>query len=317
MFYTNKKDERIGEKIINKQGLEMWICDYRNANDLDVVFDDGFVSKNKTYSNFKRKNITNPNFDRANFLNRTGEENYNYQGCLMKIIEYYHSKNITIEFQDEYKYKKYNAEYIDFKRGQIINPYFPEVYGIGYIGKGKYTSSGKYARIYDCWRGIFKRIYIDIDKQPTYKDCSICKEWLCYQSFAKWFESNMWDDNIKFQVDKDIIFKGNKIYSPETCTLVDNNINCLFTKTDKLRGDYPIGVYYRRCNGKFRAQCSCGIGHQQYLGEYDTPEEAFKAYKEFKENYIKQVADEYKQKYPQFPQRLYEAMMNYEVEITD
>ena len=50
------------------------------------------------------------------------------------------------------------------------------------------------------------------------------------------------------------------------------------------------------------------------IGRFDTPEEAFYAYKQFKENYIKEVADEYKDS---IPQKLYEAMYRYEVEIDD
>ena len=50
------------------------------------------------------------------------------------------------------------------------------------------------------------------------------------------------------------------------------------------------------------------------LGYFETPKEAFKSYKTFKEQYIKQVADEYKDK---IPKKLYEAMYNWKVEITD
>ena len=53
---------------------------------------------------------------------------------------------------------------------------------------------------------------------------------------------------------------------------------------------------------------------QNFLGHYNTPEEAFQAYKQFKENYIKQVADEYKEL---IPEKLYNAMYEYEVEIED
>jgi hypothetical protein len=108
-------------------------------------------------------------------------------------------------------------------------------------------------------------------------------------------------------IDKDILIKGNKIYSPETCIFVSRKINSLFVKCNKSRGQSPIGVckhgkkYYVRCS-------SMGIG------SFKTIEEAFNAYKQYKEDYIKQVADEYKNK---IPKKLYDALYKYEVEITD
>ena len=98
-------------------------------------------------------------------------------------------------------------------------------------------------------------------------------------------------------------------YSPRILLLLTNN---LFTKRDEARGKYYIGVTKYR--NKFKAQLNKGIGKSISLGTYDTPEEAFLAYKKAKEAYIKEVAEEYKGK---IDNRLYEALMNYEVEITD
>ena len=118
-------------------------------------------------------------------------------------------------------------------------------------------------------------------------------------------------------LDKDILVKGNKIYSPETCMFVPQNINKLFTKSNKIRGKYPIGVYFNKNANKFKAQCRIfynGKTQQESLGLYNTIEDAFNAYKQFKEANIKQMADEYKGK---IPDKLYEAMYDYKVEITD
>ena len=51
-----------------------------------------------------------------------------------------------------------------------------------------------------------------------------------------------------------------------------------------------------------------------YLGRFKNEIDAFIAYKQFKENYIKQVADEYKKL---IPTKLYEALYKYEVKIND
>ena len=55
-------------------------------------------------------------------------------------------------------------------------------------------------------------------------------------------------------------------------------------------------------------------GKQRVLGYYDSSEEAFYAYKAAKEAYIKEVFNEWKY---QIEPRVYEALMKYQVEITD
>ena len=52
----------------------------------------------------------------------------------------------------------------------------------------------------------------------------------------------------------------------------------------------------------------------KYLGRYNTELEAFEVYKYYKEKNIKVVADYYKKL---IPQKLYNALYSYEVEITD
>lgn len=108
--------------------------------------------------------------------------------------------------------------------------------------------------------------------------------------------------------------KGNKVYSPENCCFVPNEINCLFTKSDKVRGKYPIGVYYRKDIDRYIAQCNDESGRQRNLGSFKNPTDAFYAYKEFKEKYIKQVADKYK---GEITDDVYNAMYNWTVEIDD
>lgn len=119
-------------------------------------------------------------------------------------------------------------------------------------------------------------------------------------------------------LDKDILIKNNKIYSPNTCIFVPQRINNLFTKTNKNRGNLPIGVSYYLNYNQYTATCSIikeneRKGHKT-LGYFNTIEEAFNAYKNFKEKYIKQIANEYKD---YIPIKLYNALLNYQVEITD
>ena len=247
---------------------------------------------------------------------RTNEIGYNNNGERMTIVRYGNKNDIDIQFDDGTIVE--HSVYCNFKKGSIKNPMTPNVYGVGFIGVGDYKScdeNGKDTKCYDTWRSMHMRCYDHKyqDKHSTYKDCTVCKEWNNYQEFAKWDNENYYEvGNEIMTLDKDILCKGNKVYSPETCIYVPQSINVLFVKRDKCRGDYPIGVCKFR--NKFQAKLSKGNGKQIHLGYYNTPEEAFFAYKKAKEAYIKEVAEEYKGK---IDNRLYEALMNYEVEITD
>ena len=116
-------------------------------------------------------------------------------------------------------------------------------------------------------------------------------------------------------VDKDILFKGNKVYSPNTCCLVPKNANNLFIKSNNVKREYPIGVTKQYKN--FTSRCQNPFtGKTESLGTFDTPEKAFMVYKQYKESIIKQVAqDEFNK--GNITKICYDAMMNYEVEITD
>lgn len=148
----------------------------------------------------------------------------------------------------------------------------------------------------------------------SYKACSVCDEWLDFQNFAVWYENNIYHINDeRMCLDKDILVKNNKIYCPDRCCFVPNHINMLFTKVNKSRGKYPVGVYYDNRIDKYIAKCKSD-GKSIYLGSYNTVEEAFIHYKIFKENEIKRVALLY-EKY--LPLNVFKALINYKVDIND
>ena len=256
------------------------------------------------------------------FIDRTGEINYNNFGSKMEIIEYRSARDIDIYFE-EYNWTFKHNRYKDFKEGSVICPYERRFCGVGYLGEGEYTLrvDNKETKCYQDWIKMLIRGYQEewSNNHTTYKNCYVCNEWHNFQNFAKWYYEHYYEIlGERVELDKDILIKGNKVYSPETCIFVPQRINKLFTKSNKVRGKYPIGVYYNKKENKFRAQLSIlnkeGIKKRKLLGRFDTPVEAFNKYKIEKEKYIKQVADEYKKL---IPQKLYEAMYNYEVEIND
>lgn len=250
------------------------------------------------------------------------EERLNNQGSPMKIVEFNDRMNIIVEFQDKYK-ARVHTQYSNFSKGVVKNPYLPTVFGVGIIGT-KYPVSFNcvHTKEYTVWKSMLKRCYDHKTKERNtyYKDVECCEEWLNFESFCDWLheQSNFdkWHNGKRWALDKDIRIKGNKIYSPETCCLVPQNVNCLFLKRDALRGAYPIGVGYK--NNSFVAVCNNSLtGKREEIGNYSTPEKAFYlGYKPYKEDIIKQVAQiEYDNE--NITKECYEAMMNYEVGITD
>lgn len=252
------------------------------------------------------------------FMDRKGDRSVNYQGVGMVVTSYRNNADIDIMFDDGTIL--YNVNYSNFRRGKIKNPMTPSVYNKGFIGIGSYTSSDE---AYSVWIDMLRRCYDanTLKKFPSYKDCSVSEELLNFQCFADFYHKNQWADGLKLTPDKDILcHMDNKIYSRNTILFVPMRINNLFTKAEKRRGKYPIGVHYSKRDNKFVASYSIYTNTKKTkhnIGLFETPQEAFCAYKNFKEKYIKQMADEYKDKYPNFPRKLYEAMYNYEVSIND
>jgi len=238
---------------------------------------------------------------------RLGQVGYNKQGHKMTIIKYVNNAEVTVKFDSGYEN---TTSYQRFRSGNIKDNYSERVCGIGYLGDARYKEN---ELAYKHWKAILSRT--NGNGKNTYKDCKICNEWLNFENFVKWFNENYYViENERMNIDKDIIKKGNKLYSPETCLIVPQSINLIFLKQKrkyKNSENLPIGVYI--CDNKFR------VTIQKYNktfnhGFFETKEDAFYAYKKAKEDYIKEVADRYKD---QIPKRIYDILYTYEVEITD
>jgi len=174
---------------------------------------------------------------------------------------------------------------------------------------------GKDIREYKLWTSMLQRCFDEKYKQnqPTYKDVTCSKDWF---SMTKFIEdvSQMKGFGLEgWQLDKDIIQKGNKLYSKDTCCFVPLEVNILLTKRDKSRGEYPIGVCFDKTMGKFMAKLRIN-GKRKFLGRFTTPEEAFQVYKLAKEAHIKVVAQKWKHL---IEERVFQALMTYEVNIDD
>ena len=190
------------------------------------------------------------------------------------------------------------------------------------VNDRKYPSwdGKKILKEYDLWRRLIARCSQKIwDKHPTYKGTHFSDNFSNYSFFYEWCQTqvgfcNKDEKGRCWNLDKDLLGKGNKVYSEDTCVFVPQRINLLLTKRGASRGDWPVGVSWDKSTKKFQASCNKGGGKQQYLGLFSTPQEAFQAYKEHKEAYIKSLAEKYKD---QLDPRAYQALLNYQVEVTD
>ena len=180
--------------------------------------------------------------------------------------------------------------------------------GINYYHEKVCGDDGKLTQAYRDWYNMLARCYGN-NRGITYQDCSVCDEWLYASNFIKWHNEHYVDG---WELDKDVIKKGNKMYSPDTCFFIPREINSMLTRRQNDRGKYPLGV---REN----------TGRQGYVGIIWTLQgkkrkvfynvaDAFMAYKQSKEMYIKHVADKYK---GQISEKAYKALYCYTISIDD
>ena len=165
-----------------------------------------------------------------NKIDRIGEENVNNFGSKIIITRYRMNADIDVYFP-EYKWTAKDVTYQNFKKGNIKCPYEKRYYGVGYLGEGKYKMSEnrKLTKCYKAWYHMLQRCYDHKlhERYPTYKDCKVSEEWHNFQNFGKWFDDNYYEiEGETMTLDKDILTKHNKIYSPETCIFVPQKNKC-------------------------------------------------------------------------------------------
>lgn len=186
-------------------------------------------------------------------------------------------------------------------------------YGVGTNSGGKYKASinGKRTKPYRTWQNMLRRAYCPKyhASRPTYIGCSVTEEWLEYQEFAKWFEHHEYSD-YGYQLDKDLLIPDNKIYAPDRCAFVPQQLNTLLTDRGNARGQYRQGVSFHKGTNKFRAGISIN-GKLKNLGRFDTEIDAYLAYKKAKEQYVKDMANHRRD---DIADEVYHALMSWELE---
>ena len=256
--------------------------------------------------------------------------NVSYKDCVGKvckskssgdfeIVKYNNAKDVEVRFlKTGYEMV---AQLGHIKNGDVKDPYAPSVYGVGVVGT-KYPPSegGRNTKRYALWCHMLERCYSDNfkKKNPTYEGCEVSDNFKSYEYFYEWCNKQIGFGNDgnrnQFQLDKDLLIKGNKVYSESTCVFIPSEINSLLINCTALRGKHLIGVCWCKRDKAFKAQVSRNKGMQENLGYFKTEIEAFNAYKVAKESFIKEQANKWKS---QIDPRAYNALMKYTVEITD
>ena len=232
-----------------------------------------------------------------------------------KIVKYNNTTNVEIRFL------KTGYEMVtqlgNIRNGEVKDRYLPSVYGVGIIGAKYPVSEGRRnTKEYMLWTDMLTRCYSDTykKKRPTYEGCEVEGNFKSYEYFYEWCHNQIGFGIEGFELDKDLLIKGNKVYNENTCVFLPQEINSVLTKSTASRGKHLIGVSWSNTSKSFIARVAKNKGKQECLGCFNTELEAFNAYKTAKEAFIKEQADKWKGK---IDDRVYNALMNYTVNIDD
>lgn len=226
----------------------------------------------------------------------------------IEIIDYNGNREVLVKFVDSGVTKVTRSELI--RKGIVEDVTLPCRFGYGFMGEGPFNSTeNKKEHVH--WKGLLERSYCIkfAIKSPSYSGVYTTAKWHNFQNFAEWCQTATGFGNKGWELDKDLLIKGNRVYSPETCVFLPYEINGLIVKGTR-KSELPIGV--TKSEYGYRAYCS---DRGKTLSKRSTSlEECFEWYKETKENIIKSMADEYKN---ELDSLAYEALYNYRVEWGD
>ncbi|QVG64031.1 HNH homing endonuclease/ putative DNA-binding protein [Acinetobacter phage Mithridates] len=195
------------------------------------------------------------------------------------------------------------------------------VYGVGINDfDTPVVIQGKAIHSYTVWKHMLRRCYSDKYHQshPTYKGCEVEPFLLSFTNFYNFIRGlkgfgEVDEKGRTFVLDKDLLVKGNKTYGVDTICFVPQELNLFLTTCGRSRGDLPVGVSWSEPDKRYRSQITL-FGKVTHLGNYKSVEEAFMAYKLAKEAQAKELAEKWKDK---IDQRVYDALMNYTVSVSD
>ena len=156
------------------------------------------------------------------------------------------------------------------------------VRGVGFVGN--YKGEVKKNRFYQTWKLLLDRCFPTEhrEKHPTYENCTICDDWLCFDEFQRdcqeliGYEQKLEYPHIDFQLDKDILLHNNKHYNKENCIWLPQKLNSFFTNINSRNKTGFEGV--SQTKHKNYATCISIDGKTRYIASSKTPFEAYLKY---------------------------------------
>ena len=286
-----------------ENGKVYWECDCKCGN---TVFIDGRRLRDDRVRNCGECGTPMGGFYK-------GDSYKNREGYTVTIVGIEGHKKVQVALEDG---RTFEVDHSNLKTGSFTNPYHRSVAGVGYFGVGPYIAKvgTRHTLEYEDWNSMLKRCYKSEESKKSYADKSVIEEWHCFQDFAAWATKQPNFGRDKWDLEKDLLVKNNKVYGPETCVYLPREINS-FIKRKSFNG-LPLGVdiaYNYDGTPYYRTQAR-EDGKNINLGRFYNVEEAFMAYKVHKEALAKKLADKWKD---EIPEVAYKSLYNYTVEITD
>ena len=312
---SSKNKDMVGKLFSSNNYGDFIIVEYTNSKNIIIEFINTGYKTKTSMCNITRGLVA----DKSLPLQRSKKRESKMVGKVLSsnscgdytIVEYNNKDNILIEFiKTGYRTIITSSRIAD---GSIKDKLLPRIYNVGISGT-KYPTNTKH---YTAWYGMLQRCYdksLHTKINKTYKNCTVSDNFLRYEYFYEWCEKQVGFADSHFELDKDLLIKGNSVYSEHTCVFVPREINIAMIKSNASRGNLFIGVTFDKASNNYRSCVCIGNGKRLDLGAYNTEIEAFNAYKKAKENYLKELANKWKDK---IDDRAYNALMNYQVEITD
>ena len=293
---------KVGNRFSNKRGEYCTVVGYEDSQKVFVVFD---TTPNYTQT-IEAGDLRKGSF--KNYQDTVGLEGQRFKnnvGEWAEVVEYRDSSSITIVFDGYPEYRKEASSGV-LKTGKFKNCAAPSVYGVGFSGE---TGSLDCKNTISIWSGMICRCYSDTfkEKSSAYIGCTVSDDWLRLENFYLWHTTHKFY-GLGYELDKDLLVKGNKVYSAETCCLIPNEINVAIVVNRKSKSGLPLGV--GTTGNRYCSYIRYNGGGKNYLGAYDTPEEAHNVYVKAKEEYIHSLAEKWKGK---IEDRAYQALMNWTV----
>ena len=223
------------------------------------------------------------------------------------IIEYINSGYLKVRFENtgNEMYTSLSA----LRSGSVKDKGSVSTYGVGIIGNVVHSKNGVVDRAFLCWKGMLARCYDKSiqERQPSYKGCTVSDDFKHYVQFKAWFEQQVGWDSPNYQLDKDLLYFGNDVYSPNTCCVIPQKINLHLTTL-------PVYGCTRSIEYKKKFKQYCVSMPKSYKTEgslmFNTYKEAFKALKTHKELELRDFAKEFE---GEISAVVYEKLMNYNI----